>query len=62
MLILTGILSVGSEFITTSSDLMSGLTNHTSSVPSMNSINTTQQIEMMAPVVVGWVRSFGTFR
>ena len=62
MLILTGILSVGSELTTTSSDLTSGLMNQTSSVPSMNNMNTTQQIEMMAPVVVGWVKSFGTLR
>ena len=62
MLILTGILSVGSEFMTTSSDLMSGLTNQTSSVPNMNNMKTTQQMLMIAPVVVGWVRSFGTFR
>ena len=62
ILILTGILSVGSEFITTSSDLISGLTNQINSVPTMNSMNVMQQMEMMAPVVVGCVRSLGTFR
>lgn len=62
MFILTGILSVGSEFWTTSSDLMSGLMNQTSSVPSISTMNTTQQMLTTAPVTVGCVRSFGTFR
>jgi hypothetical protein len=42
--------------------LMSGEMNQSSSVINMRQIKTMQQIEMTAPVRVGWVRSFGTFR
>ena len=53
MLILTGILSVGFPLSTWSSDLMSGEMNHNSSVANMRQMNETQQIETIAPVVVG---------
>ena len=62
ILILTGILSVGFALSTRSSDLMSGEMNQNSSVINIRQMKIMQHIEMMAPVRVGWVKSFGTLR
>lgn len=62
ILILTGIRSVGFALSTSNSDLMSGEMNQRSSVISMRQMKSTQQMEITAPVKVGWVRSLGTFR
>ena len=59
--ILTGILSVGFALSTNNSDLMSGEMNQNSSVNSMRQMKVMQQMEMMAPVRVGCVKSLGTF-
>jgi hypothetical protein len=40
---------------------MSGEMNHNSSVNSMRQMKVMQQMEMMAPVRVGCVKSLGTF-
>ena len=55
-------LSVGSTFSTINSDLISGEMKKNNSTNNMITMNTVQQIEIIAPVVVGWVRSLGTLR
>ena len=40
----------------------SGTINPTNSDKNKNAINKTHDIEIAAPVLVGWVRSFGIFR
>ena len=53
MLILTGIRSVGLALSTCNSDFTSGEMNHSSSVVNIRQMNTTQHIDITAPVVVG---------
>ena len=46
----------------TKNSYTSGTINPTNSDKNKNAINKTHEIEIAAPVLVGWVRSFGIFR